>query len=217
MADTRDIEASRPEFEAKMRAAGCRDDRHDTGEYVGVTSYRWEGRIAALASRPAEVDESPKLPRTPEEMVAFIGSHFDAMRDETSDPEDIRFTLSVHDLLSAMSDWFDDYAESAYSNEKAAEVDDWVSVEERMPEVGMTVMVYSPPTKHDWPDARRIDFDYLDPDADEPRWFNHGEHYEHFCCVAKPEDSIGPSEEAPYTHWRPIPSAPSHTTNKENG
>lgn len=64
MADTRDIEASRPEFEAQMRAAGYRDDRHDTGEYVGVTSYRWEGWIAALAARPAEVDNEglPPLP-----------------------------------------------------------------------------------------------------------------------------------------------------------
>lgn len=60
MADTRDIEASRPEFEAQMRAAGYRDDRHDTGEYVGVTSYRWEGWIAALASRPAEVDDDTR-------------------------------------------------------------------------------------------------------------------------------------------------------------
>jgi hypothetical protein len=98
---------------------------------------------------------------------------------------------------------------------RPAEVDDWISVEDQLPEVGALVMVYSPPTQNDWPDSLCIEFDYLDPDADEPRWFHHGEHYEHFCCVAKPEGSIGPSEEAPYTHWRPVPARPSHTTNKE--
>ncbi len=121
MADT-----DRAAFEAWARQAmGLLDSTPLDWElkWVEAAFKSWQAR-AALASRPAEVDESRKPPRTPEEMVAFIGSHFDAMRDETSDPEDIRFTLSVHDLLSAMSDWFDDYAESAYPNEKAAEVDD---------------------------------------------------------------------------------------------
>ena len=75
MADTRDIEASRPEFEAQMRASGYRDDRHDTGEYVGVTSNRWEGWIAALASRPAEVDDKglPPLPPSDPDLVKRFG------------------------------------------------------------------------------------------------------------------------------------------------
>ena len=59
MADT-----EREAFEAAMRAAGHRADRHDSGEYVGVTSYRREGWLAALASRPAEVDDEG-LPPAP--------------------------------------------------------------------------------------------------------------------------------------------------------
>lgn len=56
MADT-----EREAFEAAMRAAGHRADRRDSGEYVGVTCYRREGWLAALASRPTEVDD--KIPR----------------------------------------------------------------------------------------------------------------------------------------------------------
>lgn len=70
------------------------------------------------------------------------------------------------------------------------------------------VMVYTPPQKYDWPDSIRIDFDYIDTDIAEDYWFNHGEQYEHFCCVAKPEGSIGPKQKAPYTHWMPLPQPP---------
>ena len=85
----------------------------------------------------------------------------------------------------------------------------WISVKDRLPEVGVPVMVYSPRTQYDYLDDIRINFDCIDPDADEPTsWRGHNEHYEHFCCVAKPEGSVGPSEEAPYTHWMPIPAPP---------
>ncbi len=84
----------------------------------------------------------------------------------------------------------------------------WIKCGDRLPEVGVTVLVYAPPQPDDWPDDVRISFDALDPDADEPRWLVHGEHYEHFCCVALPEGSVGPSEQAPYTHWMPCPPIP---------
>lgn len=47
------------------------------------------------------------LPNTPAEAIDFIGSHFDAMT-EADDLTDVRFTLSVHDLLSACSNWIND-------------------------------------------------------------------------------------------------------------
>lgn len=101
---------------------------------------------------------------------------------------------------------------AAVVQDRQAAASPWISVADRLPEVGVPVMVYSPPTQHDWSDDIRIDFDCIDPDADEPTsWRGHNEHYEHFCCVAKPEGSIGPSEKAPYTHWMPLPAAPATT------
>ncbi|MNQ98752.1 hypothetical protein D3C85_1144570 [compost metagenome] len=70
------------------------------------------------------------------------------------------------------------------------------------------VMVYTPPQPSDWPDSVRIGFDYIDPEVADDYWYNHGEHYEHYCCVAKPENCTGPQERAPYTHWMPLPAAP---------
>lgn len=70
------------------------------------------------------------------------------------------------------------------------------------------VMVYSPPQPSDWPDTVRIGFDYIDSEIADDYWYNHGEHYEHYCCVAKPENCTGPQERAPYTHWMPLPAAP---------
>jgi hypothetical protein len=50
--------------------------------------------------------QAAKVPTTPQEVMAFIGSHFDSM-EEAADPENVRFQLSVHDLLSAFQFWFD--------------------------------------------------------------------------------------------------------------
>ncbi len=87
-------------------------------------------------------------------------------------------------------------------------VSDWIKCIDRLPEAGKLVLVFSPNTKHDWPGTVKIDMDYIDPDCEEPQWYGHAEHYEHFCCVAKPEGSIGPSPDAPYTHWAEIPPLP---------
>ncbi|TLX52783.1 hypothetical protein DN824_21995 [Stutzerimonas nosocomialis] len=87
----------------------------------------------------------------------------------------------------------------------------WISVEERMPEPGVTVLVYAPPQPGDHPGDVRISFDGIDPESDGDYWIDHGEHYEHYCCVAKGGDVDwhGPSEKAPYTHWMPLPAIPS--------
>lgn len=77
---------------------------------------------------------------------------------------------------------------------------EWFRCDEFMPIPYMTVLVYSPPTKHDWPGTVNIQFDHID--LDYQGWYQHGENYEHFCAVAGGmEDCIGPSENASYTHW----------------
>lgn len=48
----------------------------------------------------------PALPSTPEEVVAFIGSHFGSM-DVDGPLEDRHVRMSIHDLLSAFRDWRD--------------------------------------------------------------------------------------------------------------
>jgi len=86
-------------------------------------------------------------------------------------------------------------------------VSEWISVDERLPEVGVLVLVFVPPSKYQ--DHSDMRFDCIDPnDDDAASWYEHNEHYEHFCCIAKPPGSIGPSEKAPYTHWMPLPPPP---------
>jgi hypothetical protein len=93
--------------------------------------------------------------------------------------------------------------------DEAAKVE-WISVDDRMPDAGVLVVVYSPPTEYDWPGYDNISFDCIDPeDDDHATWKGHNEHYEHYCCVAKGEGSVGPSADAPYTLWAPIPKLPS--------
>lgn len=94
----------------------------------------------------------------------------------------------------------------------------WVSVNDRLPDPGMLVLVYSPPQPGDWPDSIRIEFDFIDPDSDGPFWHNHSEHYEHYCCVAKGGSGVewtGPSANASYTHWMPLPPSPQHDNDQE--
>jgi hypothetical protein len=80
----------------------------------------------------------------------------------------------------------------------------WIPVSERLPEEGELVLVTG---KND--DGSFIDFDAIEDDV----WVNHYNNFEHFQAVggvnAIPgEVSTGPSEDAPYTHWMPLPPPP---------
>lgn len=86
---------------------------------------------------------------------------------------------------------------------------DWIRCSDRLPEPGVTVLVYTPPQSCDLPGDIRINFDWIDAESDNPQlWYQHSEQYEYFCHVATSESRFGPSEIAPYTHWQPLPAPP---------
>lgn len=82
---------------------------------------------------------------------------------------------------------------------RPAEVDDWISVEHRMPEPGQQVIAYRPTAELTSDSMVRI-VRYLGAGRERESWQGvwHG-----FDCICHP------------THWKPIPGSPSHTTNKE--
>ena len=74
------------------------------------------------------MSDQPFLPRTPQEMIDFIGSHFEMHQfaDAEGNPLPLdmnRFTLTVHDLLSAFqwAGWYDDDEE----DDKAEHGEPW--------------------------------------------------------------------------------------------
>jgi hypothetical protein len=69
-------------------------------EFVG----RAKESLAHLA-RQAQAGP-PRIPQTPDEAISFIGSQFES-REDADNPENVRFQLTAHDLLSAFSLWFD--------------------------------------------------------------------------------------------------------------
>lgn len=97
----------------------------------------------------------------------------------------------------------------AYAAAKVREALGWASVDDRLPDQGMLVLVYIPPGPDSHPGEVDIRFDFICPDYE--YWHEHSEHYEHFLCVAKGGADCpmtGPSEKAPYTHWMPLPPPP---------
>jgi hypothetical protein len=72
---------------------------------AGQLRSRIQEAIAPLLGAPS-IDTAPSLPATPEAVIAMIGSHYAAQRTHTNEgaklaPEDVEYTLTVHDLLSA--------------------------------------------------------------------------------------------------------------------
>ena len=107
-------------------------------------------------------------------------------------------------LNGVVADW-DEFEEEVIAADDALKLHrkqgPWVPVSERLPEPGVSVLVYSP--------SDALYFDHIDEDCDDgDRWYGHDQSYEHYCNVAKPAGSVGPDCEAPYTHWMLIPNPP---------
>jgi hypothetical protein len=82
----------------------------------------------------------------------------------------------------------------------------WISVNDRLPEDDLPVMVYTPARDGE---EERIDFEF----RYEGCWYHHNDSYDHYMAVGGPnavpgELCTGPDAEAPYTHWMPLPPPP---------
>lgn len=131
---------------------------------------------------------------------------------------DVETESNVHEIIGQDDDPLGTIATALDEYRKVDSCEGWIKCSERMPEAGVMVLVYTPPQPHDYPEDVRIEFDCIDPEAEDPSyWLNHGENYEHFCCVAKGDDCMtGPSEKAPYTHWQPLPEPPQESSNDKS-
>lgn len=88
-------------------------------EVAAMEHHPCYGGEAAKALKLYAAAQAPILPSTPEQVIAFINSNFDS-RDERGDKADWRFQLSVHDLLSAFSEWNDQAPAQAPDSRDAA-------------------------------------------------------------------------------------------------
>ena len=150
-----------------------------------------------------------KSNETADKFAQFVTDTVAALSQPAAAPQHSGCALCGASSVKSCNEIGCGFLESGNGEPAAAPLSGWISVDERLPEVGELVLVYSPPQPGDYPDDVRISFDCIDPnDDDHASWMGHNEHYEYYCCVAKPEGSTGPSEQAPYTHWHALPAAP---------
>lgn len=182
----------REAFEAWARKDGTWEVVRDDKVAAGITSYT--DFNLALAWHTWQAARSAAATGMPAGWVAVPVEPTEAMRSVIINESDV---YQSPDAL---------YAALLAAAPKLPQGDGWLPIESAPK--NQLVMVYSPPQNDDHPEAIRIVFDYIDAGIADGYWYAHGESYEHFCCVAKPEGCTGPSEKAPYTHWHPIPQPP---------
>jgi hypothetical protein len=81
-------------------------------------------------------------------------------------------------------------------------MNNWISVFDQLPKDGILCLVYWHKDESDI-----VEIDYIDEEM-WGEWFNRGQHFN----IA----GGNCNEEAPYTHWMPIPIPPSSAINEDN-
>lgn len=92
------------------------------------------------------------------------------------------------------------YANAPPTKASGSAPDGMIDITTCAPPDGELVLVYTP----DNGDGERYDFDYWEDGG----WAIHAQNYDHYLSVGKGDMDcpiIGPSEEAPYTHWSRLP------------
>ena len=109
-----------------------------------------------------------------------------------------------------LENWRTDLAKMQAMQERIAELEaqlaaaQWISVEDRLPDDNELVLVYTPG------DDGGTEFDFIEGGV----WSDHEDSYQHFLDIGGSSgcgDDVsvtGPSQEAPYTHWMPLPEGP---------
>ncbi|WP_254223924.1 hypothetical protein [Burkholderia multivorans] len=102
----------------KMKALAAKLRRYAGSAFVVEAADAIDTLLAALEAAAADkremIDLLKQIPQTPEQMIDFIGSNFNSMEadgwtDDKFPPEptgdlcNVKYSLTVHDLLSAFS------------------------------------------------------------------------------------------------------------------
>lgn len=110
-----------PLLRGMEKTAGV-DGMMTKGESIAKVKQEIERRLLDAAQQIVDTERvlkkeiaeesvaSERLPSTPEDAIAFVGQHFNAMQTHREDgtpldPQDVRFDLTAHDLLSAFDDF----------------------------------------------------------------------------------------------------------------
>jgi hypothetical protein len=177
---------------------------NDSGQWPVSSSWikaaHMEAEIAdlraALASRPAEVDDEG-LPGLPLEVARASKGEVAFFVKWSETGKALRGGL----LLFTAEQYRQGQCDAVAADRARRGVDDWISVEHRLPEIGREVLVYRPNSERGTVTALARFIRY--EGASDFYWDNSypGKGNMHL------DTSI--------THWKPMPAAPSHTTNKE--
>lgn len=102
----------------KMKALAAKLRRYAGSAFVVEAADAIDTLLAALEAAAADkremIDLLKQIPQTPEQMINFIGSNFNSMEadgwtddkfplEPTGDLYNVKYSLTVHDLLSAFS------------------------------------------------------------------------------------------------------------------
>ena len=201
---------------ADAKAAYIRAFGSDEGWFGEPGSWFIEGFRAKGAPAAGSV------PSTPEQIISFIGCNFGSMeaddwteelpQEPIGDLSNVRYSLSVHDLLSAFSEWSDSALLAQYGSPAR-----WIPVSEQLPASGITVLAsytnrcgnirrirakwVAAKNVESTPDSDFVEYDeetdtYYDPQG----WYEQIDNWPDYSAVAVVEGEV--------THWMPLPPAP---------